>query len=139
MGTLPQMPVVLLFDNELESKRPLRKFLSEQKFSDVQMDELKNNLYLKAIENGNLYLLTNPLVLDKKECEIECLFSEDTLKYQIDGKSLCLKDDYDVEKYYGKNIFSQYISSNFEHIDFNGFRPILDTLNLIIKSHSLSK
>lgn len=139
MGTLPQMPVILLLDNELESKRPLRKFLSDQKVSDAQIEDLRNKLYLKAIENGNLYLLTNPLIEGEKECEIEHLFSKETLQHQIGGKELCLKDRYDTKKYYGKEIFSQYVSSHFEQIDFSGFRPLLDKLNLIVTSYSLSK
>lgn len=135
-GITPHMPVVLLFDNELESKRPLRKFLLGQNFSDEQIDELRNNQYLKILENGNLFLLTNPLISGKKECEIEYLFSQETLNHQIDGKKLCLKDNYDTNQYYGKEIFSQYILSNFKNIDFTGFRPLLNKLDLIVTSYS---
>ena len=135
-GIPPHMPVVLLFDNELESKRPLRKFLTDQNFTDEQIEELRNNLYLKILKNGNLFLLTNPLIPGKKECEIEHLFSEETLSHQIDGKKLCLKDNYDIKKYYGKEIFSHYVLSDFKNIDFTGFRPLLDKLNLIVTSYS---
>ena len=84
-------------------------------------------------DNGNLYLLTNPLIPGKKECEIEYLIPEETHAHVIDGKTLCLKDQYDTQKYYGKEIFSKYILNNFEQIDFSGFRPLLDGLNLIMQ------
>lgn len=56
--------------------------------------------------------------------------------HQINGKKFCRKDNYDIEKYYGKEIFSQYILSNYEEIDFSGFRPLLDTLNFVVTSYS---
>lgn len=133
MGAKPKKPVILLFDNELESKRPLRKFLTEQKLSEAQIEDLRSKLYLKILDNGKLYLLTNPLISGEKECEIEYLFSEETRNLKIEGKSLCLKDKFDTEKYYGKEIFSQYVSANFEQIDFSGFRPLLDKLDLIVQ------
>lgn len=133
MGTPPKKPTILLFDNETESKRPLGKLLSEQKVSEEQIEKLRKELYLKVFDNGNLYLLTNPLIPGKKECEIEYLIPEETHAHVIDGKTLCLKDQYDTQKYYGKEIFSKYILNNFEQIDFSGFRPLLDGLNLIIQ------
>ena len=83
-------------------------------------------------DNGNLYLMTNPLIPGKDECEIEYLFSEETRSTLIGGKRLCLKDKYDTQKYYGKEIFSQYILDHFDQIDFSGFRPLLDTLTSVV-------
>lgn len=131
-GRYPLMPVLLLFDHELESSRPLKKFLTEYKYTKEQIKELQNNLYLKLQENGNVYLLTNPLVDGEKECEIESLFSKETLEHEIKGKKFCPKDHYDTQKYYGKEIFSQYVSSNYEKIDFSKFRPLLDALNSVV-------
>lgn len=133
IGKLPRKPVIFLFDNELESKRPLKKFLSEYKLSE---DRVRKDLYLKLQKDKNVYLLTNPLVDGKKECEIECLFTKETLEHQIDGKKLCLKDNYDIEKHYGKEIFSRYISSNYKKIDFSGFQPLLNVLDFIVTSYS---
>lgn len=106
MGTHPKKPTILLFDNEMESKRPLRKLLDEQKIPKEQIEKLRKELYLKVFDNGNLYLMTNPLIPGKDECEIEYLFSEETRSTLIGGKRLCLKDKYDTQKYYGKEIFS---------------------------------
>lgn len=138
-GRYPHKPVLLLFDNELESSRPLYKFLSEYKYTKEQRKELQSNLYLKLQEKGNVYVLTNPLVDGDKECEIECLFSKEVLGHRINGKEFSRKDKYDTEKCYGKEIFSQYISSNYEKIDFSGFRPLLDALNFVVASYSDQK
>lgn len=132
MGTQPKKPTILLFDNEMESKRPLKKLLDEQKITKEQIEKLRKELYLKVFDNGNLYLMTNPLIPGKDECEIEYLFSEETRSTLIGGKSLCLKDKYDTQKYYGKEIFSQYIIDHFDQIDFSGFRPLLDTLTSVV-------
>ena len=85
-GRYPHKPVLLLFDNELESSRPLYKFLSEYKYTKEQRKELQSNLYLKLQEKGNVYVLTNPLVDGDKECEIECLFSKEVLGHRINEK-----------------------------------------------------
>ncbi len=79
--------------------------------------------------------MTHPLINGKNECEIEDLFKKETLEYRIDGKSFSRKSDYDTNKYYGKEIFSRYVSSNYESIDFIGFRGLLDNLNKIIKMY----
>ena len=133
MGAQPKKPTILLFDNETKSKRPLGKLLTEQKFTEQQVEKLEKELYLKVFDKGNLYLLTNPLVPGEEECEIEHLFSEETRSTLIAGKSLCLKDKYDTEKHYGKEIFSRYIADHFEQIDFSGFRPLLDALTSIVR------
>lgn len=133
MGAQPKKPTILLFDNETKSKRPLGKLLTEQKFTEEQVEKLEKELHLKVLDKGNLYLLTNPLVSGEEECEIEYLFSKETRSTLIAGKSLCLKDKYDTEKYYGKEIFSQYIADHFEQIDFSGFRPLLDALTFIVR------
>lgn len=137
-GNPPENPVILLFDNELESKRPLYKFLHEQKISENRIEELQQNLYLKLLEQANVYLLTNPLTDGRGECEIEHLFLKETLEHKIDGKEFCLKDKYDITKFYGKEIFSKYISSNYQSIDFSRFRPLLNALNSIVTSYPLS-
>lgn len=94
---------------------------------------------MKLQEKGNVYVLTNPLVDGDKECEIECLFSKEVLGHRINGKEFSRKDKYDTEKCYGKEIFSQYISSNYEKIDFSGFRPLLNVLNFVVASYSDQK
>lgn len=133
--SLPK-PVILLFDNEMVTgKRPLSGFLSHIRATETEKAKVKSDLFLQLAHESNLYLMTNPLVEGKNECEIEHLFQPATLAHTISGKSLCLKDEFDTTKYYGKEIFSQYIYQNYTKIDFSGFEKLLDTLNQIVKSH----
>ncbi|MBQ7981809.1 MAG: hypothetical protein IJ305_09430, partial [Oscillospiraceae bacterium] len=85
-------------------------------------------------KNSNLYLLTNPLVNDKAECEIEHLFDKNTLSHKINGRSFSLKDA-DKNKYYNKDIFSKYVYANYKTIDFSNFKPLLNNLNKIVKEY----
>lgn len=130
----PQKPVILLFDNETESPRPLKNFLKDNCINGENKQQLLKDLHIKLIAESNLFLMTNPLVLNKLECEIEDLFPLEVLDHKIDGKSFSRDDKYDAKKYYGKEIFSTYIANNYEKIDFSGFKKLLDTLNLIVES-----
>lgn len=134
-GCIQKSPVVFLFDNETESKRPLHCFLNENsQISDEEKTAVQKTLFLQLQKGSKLYLLTNPLIDGKKESEIEDLFSQDVLSVEINGKHFCKKDSFDTEKYFGKEKFSEYILSHFSKIDFSGFLPLLDALNAIISS-----
>ena len=131
-------PVILLFDNEINNNaKPLSKFLGSTKIREDRKEELKKQLSIRLVDNSNLYLATNPLVNNMDECEIEHLFKQVTLEHQIDGRTFMLKDKYDVSKHYGKEIFSQYISQNYEQIDFSGFRGLLDTISGIVSQYTI--
>ena len=86
MGGKPNFPVMLVFDNELESKRPFKEIYSGFTISNEKMEKLKENLFLKLEDNKNIYLITNPLIPGKEECEIEDLFPQEVLQYEINGK-----------------------------------------------------
>ena len=134
-GRKQKSPVVLLYDNETESKRPLKTFLSEDAgITELQREELKDTLQLKLLPDSKLFLLTNPLVSGKVECEIEDLFSTDLLGLVLGGKTFSRKDNPDKDKHYGKEIFSEYVLTNYQSIDFQGFIPLLDALNSIVES-----
>ena len=123
----PKQPVILIFDNELNSKdKPLFKF---KKVCKLKLDKYENGFNKKIIENGNLFLLTNQLVENKDESEIEDLFSKEVLEHQINGKSFSRETKFDTEKYYGKDKFSKYIYNNYNQIDFSNFRIILNNIN----------
>lgn len=128
-----QNPVMILFDNETKSERPLNKFLNgDVHATKGQKDQLLKKYYFQIL-NSNLYILTNPLVDNKGECEIEDLFFEDTLNLTLAGKTFCRKDKFDNTKFYGKDIFSQYIFENYETIDFSRFIPLLDAIDSLVK------
>lgn len=130
-GRSPQQPVFFLYDNETVSDRPLKIFLKKEG-KNVDTSHLQTNLYAQLVSNGNLYLLTNPLPNGKAECEIEDLFDTNTLNHTINGRSFSRAEDYDTEKFYGKDIFSKFILANYRTINFSNFRPLLDVLSLLI-------
>lgn len=132
----PKNPIILIFDNELASKeKPIRKFISYTKLSAELQAALQQDLRVKLLPDANLYLLTNPLINEKKECEIEDLFTEDTLQTEINGRKFSRKDE---PGHYGKDIFSKYIYAHYADIDFSSFLPFLSNLDEIISTYSNS-
>lgn len=101
-------PVILIFDNEQISNKPLKKFLGYLSKKDV----LKEKSYSRI--QDNLYLLTNLLIDGKPECEIEDLFDESVRSHIIEGKTFSREKDYDTGQHYGKAIFSQYIAKHYD-------------------------
>ena len=124
----PSQPVILIFDNEQISERPLKKFL--QRIKKPKLLKEKNAGFV----TGNLFVVTNSLVEDKKESEIEDLFTEDLLKIEINGKTFDRKGK-DSQNSFGKAIFANYIASHYMTIDFSAFIPFLDTINKIIEEY----
>lgn len=121
-------PVILLFDNEQTSKgKPLEKIqrcIDESK--RLNDDELSKKL------KANLILHTIPLVNDQKECEIEDLYKEEILNVTIDEKKFSRSNDFDSEKYFGKDTFSKYIFEHYEEIDFENFLTVLDSISSLV-------
>jgi hypothetical protein len=79
--------------------------------------------------------MTCPLIELKQESEIEDLFDQLTLANKINGKSFSRESNFDTNRYYGKEIFSKYISHNFRNIDFSGFKPILGKITEIMNAY----
>ena len=125
-------PVFFLFDNELNSKRPLNAIVSAAKLDDTQKNDLKEKNHIMLNEDSKLSLLSVPLPSGKDECELEDLFDEKTLSTVIDGRTFSRKDE-DIKKYYNKNIFSKYVYKNYRQIDFSAFRPLLNIMTELIK------
>jgi RNA-directed DNA polymerase len=131
-NNLPKNPVILMFDNEIKSgkNKPIGKFLNHAGLNVKKRGILENEYMIDIIDN--LYLLTVPLIGGKSECDIEDLFEDITLSHKIGGRGFIKKDNYDVSKYYGKEMFSKYILNNYSDINFNEFRSVLDNINNII-------
>lgn len=128
-------PVVLLFDNERSSDRPLGKIIRNIKLLEQERRKLDSEHYCRVIPNANFYILTFQLPPGMVKCEIEDLFPNDVLQTVINGKTF----DRHIEKgdsmHYGKNDFSRYVFSNYQKIDFSAFRPLLNTLNKLIDEY----
>lgn len=127
---LPKNPVILLFDNEQISKRPLKEFLEYIKSKNTLNADIARNIAT------NLFVATIPLSNGQSECEMKDLFDTATLSHVINGKTFCKSDSFDNSKYYGKAIFANYIASNYQTINFDGYKPILDMLNNTISNYS---
>lgn len=123
-------PTIMLFDNEKNTKRPLNKFIGNAELCELRKEQLEKENYLLLEAKCKLNLVSVPLPLDKSECELEDLFSEDTLNIEIGGRKFSRKDE-NPQKYYNKDIFSKYIFQNYEKIDFTGFKPLLNILNML--------
>lgn len=137
-GQEQRQPVVLLYDNEMKSGRPLKKFvIDEAHFTEEQRRNLQSNLYIRLLPNSKLFLATNPLVAGKEECEIEDLFPVELVALNLNGKTFCRKDKFDNTEYFGKEIFSQYVYENYKNIDFSQFIPLLDAVDAIVASSEL--
>lgn len=138
----PLNPVILIFDNEIntKNKKPLRSFINKLSFTKSDRDKLKISCKCHIIDN--LYLVTTPLnstsqnpALRNIESEIEDLFDPETLHHEINGKDFSRKDN-DPANFYGKEAFSKYIIQNYEKIDFSKFRPLLNNIVETINDYS---
>lgn len=121
-------PVVFLFDNEQNTKRPLRAFISSAKINEIQKAELTSKNHILLEPNCRLSLVSVPLPSGKDECELEDLFSPATLATELNGRKFSRKDEA-PKQFYNKDIFSKYVYRNYQNIDFSGFRPLLDILS----------
>ena len=131
----PKNPVIIILDNEIHNnQKPLSKFVTKLANTKEKRSILEENHHLKI--KGNLFLLTHQLVNELKECEIEDLFDEATLKNVIKGKTFERNHEkFNSSIHYSKIKFAEFISQNYKSINFSNFKYILDNLNLIIKSY----
>lgn len=129
-----EYPTILLFDNEKNTKRPLRGFISYTELSELKKEQLEKKNYVLLEPNCKLNLVSVPLPLGKNECELEDLFTDETLNIEINGRKFSRHDE-DPQKYYNKDIFSKYIFQNYTKIDFTGFKPLLNILNMLNESN----
>lgn len=133
----PSYPVVLLFDNELSNKsKPLYSFVTHVGLHETDRERLKKELAVRVVPAANLFLVTNPLVNGKQECEIEDLFDETIQNLVLDGKTFSRSGKDDTEHHYGKEILANYVQSNYRSINFGNFKPLLDNIVQIIGAYS---
>ena len=122
-------PTILLFDNEMGKNMPLKVATSLIKLKDEDLQNLQDNYFHKI--NELFYIFTNPNNTDTNNSEIEDLFTEETLNHTIEGKRFHRGSAFDDQKHYSKEIFSHYVSTNYEDIDFSSFLPLLKALEEI--------
>lgn len=137
MNVTSKNPCILVLDNELSVKeKPLKNLLNYMGITeDCKIAELKEKCYLNS--TSNLYVVTNPLINELKECEIEDLFEEDVLKTGLNGKIFEKSEkDFIDTRNYGKRALSKYVWNNYDNINFENFRPLLDAIDQIVTKYN---
>lgn len=126
-----QTPVVLLFDNELESKdKPIKKIIGNQQNAKEQLE--KKNIFRST---GNLYIQVIPLSKGQKQSEMEDLFDDSILNLIIDGRTLDRSGKKDKSQFYNKDVLSKYVYANYENINFEKFKPLFDVWEKMMGVH----
>lgn len=137
-GTTPLNPIILIFDNELFSKKkPLKNFNGYIKLNNYKKNEFKNDQKIKLIDQSNLYLITTPLVNGSDESEIEDLFSEVVLNTKIQGRKFDRKVEKGDSNHYGKKHFANFVMGDYRNIDFSNFIPFLDNIDTIVREYNI--
>lgn len=125
----PKNAVIMIYDNELQNKsKPVAKFCKAN--IKEKRVELQKKEYVSL--HSNLFLMVTPLNSETKESDIEDLFDDELINIELKGKKFTKEDTYDVEHYFGKDRFSKYVMKNYEQINFEKFRPLLDNIRKII-------
>lgn len=130
-------PVILLFDNEMASSRPLKKFLNTTKFSsDSDNKKLTEDLNLQIMDN--LYIQTLPFVEGMQDVEIEDLYLPEQIIEIKDNENRTFKKEVeDLKKNFGKDTLSEYIYLNYKDFDFSNFFPLLKSIESIINNQHI--
>lgn len=125
-GKKPLNPIVLLFDNELvNDKKPAGDF-AKNWLEEEQKEKLKDsrNVYVQ----DNVFMVVTPLVSGHDQTDIEMLFDKEVQEIEIDGRKLDKTGNKNKDKFFNKDVFSHYIMKNYERINFDNFRPMLDDI-----------
>jgi hypothetical protein len=128
-------PVIIIVDDDDAGRGVLKK-------AQIMNNEVRalKKITKKSIGSyvfENLYLVKVPSA-GAKDTQIESLFTDDVLNTELGGKKFNPENSkIDISKEYGKDIFSKYvIMKNKQKINFNGFSPLLDELQNIIKIYN---
>jgi hypothetical protein len=145
----PQHPVIIITDNDQGAKNKKEKKKGKNAAAAVfsAAKTVSNSLEISINTNDtfyhitdNLFLVKTPHVGKKIETCIEDLFSQETRKTKISGKSFNPENDYDTATQYGKKDFAEkVIMQHSSKIDFSGFIPLLDRIEQTIYSFHQKK
>ena len=81
-----------------------------------------------------MYILTIPKLKGDSNVEIEDLFDEELLNIELNGKKFCRNGKNDNS--FGKEIFSKYVYSHRDEIDFRNFKYLLNGMRDILIDYS---
>lgn len=134
----PKSPVILVLDNDSGCKDILNKVskLNSSKYykNGVESTQLKSADFIYVLRN--LYIVLTPLGANDEDTAIEDLFDVAARRTVVSGKVFNPKDDKDLTKEYGKEIFARkVIQAQKTTINFSGLRPVLDRIVMSIRHY----
>lgn len=128
-----EQPVILLVDNDEGAKGKGGIYNAMKEVLGEKPDGKKPFYYL----NNNLYVVPTPLTDDGKDTMIESFFDPRVLATKLKGMSFNPSGkDLNKKTEYGKYEFAkQVVNKNKNKIGFDGFKPILDNIALVLDEH----
>lgn len=128
---LAAQPVIVLIDND-QGKKVILNSVKNIFKKQIVGDETFIHLF------RNLYIVLTPLIPPAIESCIESFFDPDTLEIPYENKKFCITEDKDNAVEFGKVVFAhKVIRPNAATINFDGFKPLLDRLQLVIQDYAL--
>ena len=126
-------PVIILYDND-SGASSIRNALKQASGKKVDGTEP----FVHVIRN--LYAVPTPPVNGVQKTKIEDFFDTATKAIPIGNKTFNDgSSNFDAEKHFGKKVFAhKVVRVGADTIDFQGFRPLLTNLAVVIKSHAAS-
>lgn len=78
-------------------------------------------------------MVITPLVNGYNQTDMEMLFDKEVQEIEIDGRKFDKTGKKNKESFFNKDVFSHYIMKNYEKINFDNFRPMLDDICSIME------
>lgn len=130
----PQQPTILIVDNDQGSKGKQGVFAAGKAVSKASVIDGSKQFYHLI---DNLYLVPTPLVPPATDSMIEDFLEPKVRAVKLNGKDLNLNEKtFDPSKNYSKVALAKnVVMKNSEKIDFSGYRPLLDAINLAIEDY----
>jgi len=144
----PNHPVIMILDNDsgFKGKKDsgidgkLKKIIMTRSYpKSLNKHDFRKADFIHVMHN--LYIVLTPLSQTGQETSIEDLFDKETRETKLsNGKTFNPKDDIDISKEYGKEIFAQQvIKAKKSTINFDGFKPFLDRIVRAIEHYDRIK
>lgn len=137
---IPKHPVIVFLDND-EGPQQVVNLLKSQSFQKKielipsaldKKEDIRKSEFIHVVKN--LYIVFTPLAKDDGETDIEYFFDDKArlMKFH-NGKCFNTVKNRDSKIDLSKDAFAKYIvKENKNKIDFNGFKPLLDSIVKVI-------
>ena len=130
-------PVIVLIDND-DGAKAIFSYLNSKKTYGLDVGWDKHDPFFHL--HGPLYLVKTPaLGADHKSCP-EDFFETAVLAEKIEGKSFNKEDKINPATEYGKAVFAtRVVRSKAGAINFDGFAPLLERIEAVIRDYTARK